>query len=341
LTNGTGGIGSESISQNDPIEQIPRLLISALGFPGLALFQAEDWLTDLSYYRLDQMFGLVSEHQKSLLLAILGIPGSLCIIWLIGYCRKIYTREIFTLIISVTLIPILILTYISYKINFDLLSNFFGGSRYFLPGFIFLQIVLTNAFWIKFSSIKEQVRTFGRRLLIFTIIAFFVIIPNMFVIALYSKKYVLQNLTQAKYVTTRNQLYQPSLSTTNAQEAVNLINSIVQSKKDVVFIYEGIFTGTWLDIEHRILPLSAKPEYFASALTRARKSIPASAFSINSSLQFKSSQALRVIAIIPKTASDEVIIKLKAKVPQAKVWHSLPTNSTTRVDLWYTDLQPV
>jgi hypothetical protein len=345
FTDDTGGIGAKIDQITNNFGFLPRLLISALGYPGLALFQAEDWLTDLSHYRLNNLLGLESADDKSLVLSVLGIPGTILILWLIFKAKTTVSKSIFVFTLAILIVPISMLFYTSYKINYNFFADFFAGIRLIMPGFILVQIVLTNIAYIKIIPRLKKDQKLLPRLVGIGLIGLFFVIPNLFVVGLYSKNYYVGKFDAIEYVTTHNQLYQPALSKTSALSVKKLLDSVTTSKNDVVLLYEGMMTGAWIDIQQRILPLSWQSADPAPAKTEGGKLISGSQFSLNSGFKYLSTDSLRLIAVIPKyntiprDSPNNVFQTLKSKVPQVKTWIAVPTNSDVNVEIWYGDIE--
>lgn len=313
----------------------PQLLISLLGSPGLALSQSHGWLSHiiLCSDSIFPFFRSLGFFQRAIPLAIAGIPGTLIFFWLLFYSVKIFGKRIFIFACCITFIPFVLLGYVSNIWGYNILI--FQSNRYVSAFFVFTQILLIGALYQIFSKTRS---TKMRVFISFVFVVFF-LVPSLFHLASFVKNTIVERLGH-KYITTENRIYVPTLSETNVKSAVDKINSVIKSPRDVVILAVidcyGASDGPWLEIKTRCIPLNHETSHFSlvPGLEGAY---------LTSSTTFKTSKDLRVIIVISKylEKDENILLKLKQRFPQTKIWTRLEDNADTEtlVSIWYADLK--
>lgn len=316
---------NDAISAGTPNTRGIGLLFSLLGCQGLALFQTVDLLMHIFIFsdKTIPVFSSYSTAQKQLFIVTAGIPGTLVVSWLIFYSRKIVNQQIFILACCVSFIPLVLLAYLSYKLNYNFLAG--DASRLTSSFFLFTEILVISAYLDWFFKINKN----SSRVISYVIIILFLIAPNLFVVANFTKNSVLERIGK-EYITTENRLYVPSLSNTNVKSVVNQIDELVKDDKDVVVLATeyGASYEAWLEIKHRTIPIF---DWWAvTSKIRDAKTLT-------------TSQDLRVVLVIPKYVEEdkERLLKTKQMFPQGRIWTPVEnlSKSDTSVSLWFSDLK--
>jgi len=312
-----------------------QLLISLLGAPGLALSQSHGWLSHSILYSdsIFPFFRPLGFDQRAIPLAIAGIPGTLIFFWLLLYSVKIFGKRIFIFGCCITFVPFVLLGYVSNMWGINILI--FQGSRYVSAFFVFTQILLIGALCRIFS----KTRTTKMKVFIYFIFAVFFLVPSFFLLVYFVKNTMVERLGH-RYITTENRIYIPTLSETNLKSAVDKINSVIKSPRDVVILAVldcyGSSMEPWLEIKQRSLPLSYDFGYF-SFIPEVKGA------NLNSQVIFRTSKDLRVIIVISKTLEkkEDILLKLKQRFPQAKTWDRIEdvTDTNALISIWYSDLK--
>lgn len=311
------------------------LLISLAGSGGLVLFQGWYWLRHITHYsdRLFPLFSSLGFNQRTLLISILGVPGSLAMLWLLFYSRRLFNRVIFIFTCCITLVPFALLLWINTKATSNVLTS--GVQRYASAFFIFTQTVLFSSF---LHFISRHKRGVTKIFILLAVIIFFVI-PNAFILINFFKNAIFERIGRP-YIVTDNYLFQPTLSNTNVGSVVERIRSLVKSTKDVVVLanpdsYGGI-SNAWLEIKQRTLPLL----YFYSRFFYTHDT---EAVDLRGSLPYRTSQDLRVILVISKflESDGKTLSRLEQRFPQAQGWQRMKeaADSDSLVSIWYADLK--
>lgn len=321
--------------RRSPSTMGPQLLISLLGSPGLALSQSHGWLSHiiLCSDSIFPFFRSLDFYQRAIPLAIAGIPGTLIFFWLLLYSVKIFGKRIFIFACCITFVPFVLLGYVSNIFGINILI--FQSNRYASAFFVFTQILLIGALYQIFS----KTRSTKMRVFISFVFMVFFLVPSLFYLAYFVKNTIAERLGH-KYITTENRIYVPTLSETNVKSAVDKINSVIKSPRDVVILAVmdcyGSSVEPWLEIKQRSLPLSYDFSYFSFT-----PELEGAIF--HSPAIFRTSRDLRVIIVISKTLENKegILLKLKQKFPQAKAWNHIEdgTDVNALISVWYSDLK--
>ncbi len=313
----------------------PQLLISLLGAPGLALSQSYGWLSHIILYgdSIFPFFRSLGFLQRAIPLAIAGIPGTLIFFWLLLYSVKIFGKRIFIFVCCITFVPFVLLGYVSNVWDSNILI--FHGNRYVSAFFMFTQIILIGALHHIFSKSRS---TKMRVFISFVFVVFF-LIPSLFLLVYFVKNTMVERLSH-RYITTENRIYVPTLSEIDVKSAVDKINSVIKSPRDVVILAVldcyGSSMEPWLEIKQRSLPLTSSCSYF-SFTPELEGAI------LNSPAIFRTSRDLRVIIVISRTLENKagILLKLKQRFLQAKTWNRMEDTSDTNalISIWYSDLK--
>lgn len=310
------------------------LLISLLGSPGLALFQTEFWLRQKIEILSSQLSNVVmiipflkyfAIKQNNLKIAMAGIPGTVALIYVFLNSKKIYSRQIILLGLCITFIPFLLFAHISSRVGFNALIGL-HTVRYMSPFLIFAEIIFLGVcIHFIFKSSKIKLKT------IFTLvlIAFFVL-PNIFILD--RANGFTRATSYSKFVTTANNLHGNSLSKNNEQSVVDTIDALIRSPQDIVVLALPSDSSSWLELKHRSFPYAAlRKGQYGGTLGRL----------YGSQKFFTTSKDLRVILVISKyfDKREAGASLVKMRFAQAGEWNSIPTDSDTLVNIWFTDIK--
>ena len=315
-----------------PATQGLGLLCSFLGSIGLALFQAYGWLMHLIYFsdRVIPFFASWGPGEREIPLAIAGIPGTVVVIWLLFYSRKLYDKSVFILCCCITFVPFLLLSYLTAKVGFNFIVH---SSRYTSAFFIFTQLLLVSAYIHYFQNNYKPAAKF----LAVIILIFFLIFPKFFTVWNFAKNFVFERIGE-HYITTENKLYVPVLSKVNVKSVVEQIDSVVKSPQDIVVLAldEAAPFGAWLEIKQRTLPL-------VDAWGPLVQTHGTEGANLRASSKFTTSKDLRVILVVSKSfeKDDKIPLQVKQRFPQAKDWIQVkePKSGEASVSIWYADLK--
>lgn len=309
------------------------LLFSFLGSIGLALFQATSWAMHLVYFsdRVIPFFASLNLGQRELPLAILGIPGTAVVIYLLFYSKKVYPINTVILGFCVTIVPFILLTYLTHKIAYNFVLH---SSRFASAFFIFPEILLVSSY-IHLSK-KANLNQLQKVAVTIALIYFF-ILPNSFVLMNFAKNGVAERIGK-RYITTENQLYVPVLSEVNVKSVVEQINSVVKSPQDIVVLAldEIVPTGAWLEMKQRTLPLI--DSWGILVQTHGTEGA-----NLRGSSKFTTSKDLRLILVISKSyeSDSKMLLQIKQRFPQATKWIKVknPRDEEAAVSILYSDLK--
>ncbi|MFB2898158.1 hypothetical protein ACE1CI_35020 [Aerosakkonemataceae cyanobacterium BLCC-F50] len=308
------------------------LLVSFLGSLGLALFQAYGGLMHLIYFsdRLIPLFASWGPGEREIPLAIAGIPGTVVVIWLLLYSRKLYDKSVFILCCCVTFVPFLLLGYLTGKVGFNFIVH---NIRYVSAFFIFTQILLVSAYIHYFKNNHKRAAKF---LAVIILILFF-IFPNFFTVGNFARNGVFERIGE-HYITTANKLYVPVLSKVNVKSVVEQINSVVKSPQDIVVLAldEPAPFGAWLEMKQRTLPL-------VDAWGPLVQTHGTEGANLRGASKFTSSKDLRLILVISKSfeSDSKMVLQIKQRFPQATKWIKVktPKDEEVAVDILYSALK--
>ncbi|MFB2881261.1 hypothetical protein [Floridanema aerugineum] len=308
------------------------LLCSFLGSIGLALFQAYGGLMHLIYFsdRVIPFFASWGPGEREIPLAIAGIPGTVVVIWLLLYSRKLYDKSVFILCCCVTFVPFLLLGYLTGKVGFNFIVH---NIRYVSAFFIFTQILLVSAYIHYFKNNHKRAAKF---LAVIILILFF-IFPNLFTVGNFARNGVFERIGE-HYITTANKLYVPVLSKVNVKSVVEQINSVVKSPQDIVVLAldEPAPFGAWLEMKQRTLPL-------VDAWGPLVQTHGTEGANLRGASKFTSSKDLRLILVISKSfeSDSKMVLQIKQRFPQATKWIKVktPKDEEVAVDILYSDLK--
>ncbi|WP_204103345.1 MULTISPECIES: hypothetical protein [Spirulina sp. CCY15215] len=320
----------------DPTNHGIFLLIALIGTAGLSLFQASQLFTHLIYFNTSfNPFIDLSFNEKGIPLSIIGIPGTLLIIWLVLKARKIIDTQFIVFACWTGFFPLFILAYLAQKLNYNYLIY---NTRHASSSFLLLEAIVVASLWNLLAQTfqKQNYQTIQKKVIVSIAIAFLVILPNLFHISFFLKDKVIERLSNFPYISTENQLYVPILSKTNLKSIVSQIHSVITSPQDIIVL--GIDENTnfeaWLEMKQRTIPLvRANGSFFHSY---------GDTLSIYSDRPFFSSQNLRIILVVSPLIENnpQRFIKLKERFPQALIWNKLDIESDqdTNVSIYFSDL---
>ncbi|HAX80021.1 MAG TPA: hypothetical protein DCY88_30345, partial [Cyanobacteria bacterium UBA11372] len=263
-------------------------------------------------------------------LAIAGIPGTVVVLWLLLYARKLYDKSVFILCCCITFIPFLLLCYITGKVGFNFIVH---SSRYVSAFFIFTQILLVSAYIHYFNNNHKPA---AKSLAVIILIVFF-IFPNLFTVWNFAKNGVIERIGE-HYITTENKLYVPVLSKVNVKSVVARVNSVVRSHQDIVVLSldESAPFGAWLEMKQRTLPL-------VDAWGPLVQTHGTQGANLRGSSKLTTSENLRVILVISKSLESDgkTLPQIKRRFPQATKWIKVknPKEEEAAVDIMYSDLK--
>lgn len=312
------------------------IILTMLGTLGLAMFQSADWLNSL--VNNNPLFQVVvfddPNQQKELMSLLVGVPGTLLTLWLIWRTRKLYHKILLQLCLFTTVIPLLGLLYLSVKVKFNFLAD--PITRYSSAFIVPLEILfISSCFAVVFGShdLRLGYTTPPRmplKIVVSIIFAFIFILPNAFILDSFFHFYSSRIASSSTYVTTTNQLFQPSLSSRNPRRIVNQIHSLITSPNDVFVIAPSDvpnYAERWLELNQRTLPLSLHG--------------PLNVLANKANQELRTSQDLRVIIIASEAdlKTQQQFAQLTGRFPQATTWTNVELPRHSRVSVWFSDIK--
>ncbi|WP_323220149.1 hypothetical protein [Spirulina sp. 06S082] len=320
----------------DPTNHGIFLLIALIGTAGLSLFQASQLFTHLIYFNTSfNPFIDWSFNEKGIPLSIIGVLGTLLIIWLVLRARKIIDTKFLIFACWTGFSPLFVLAYLAQKLNYNYLIY---NTRHASSSFLLIEAVVVASLWNLLTQTfqKQNYQTIQKKVIVLSIISFLVILPNLFHISFFFKDKVIERLSGFPYIPTENQLYIPILSKTNLNPIVSKIHSVITSPQDIIVlaIDENTNFEAWLEMKQHTIPLlRADGAFFQSHGGK---------LSIYSNQPFLSSQNLRVILVVsPLIENDpQRLLKLKERFPQALTWNKLDiaNDLDASVSVYFSDL---
>lgn len=321
----------------DPTNHGIFLLIALIGTAGLSLFQASQLFTHLIYFNTSfNPFIDLSFNEKGIPLSLIGIPGTLLIIWLVLRARKIIDTKFIVFACWTGFFPLFILAYLAQKLNYNYLIY---NTRHASSSFLLLEAIVVASLWnLLTQTFKKQknYQTIQKKVIVLIAISFLVILPNLFHISFFLKDKVIERLSTFPYISTENKLYVPILSKTNLNPIVSQVHSAIVSPQDIIVlaIDESTNFEAWLEMKQRTIPLLRSPGYFFHSY--------GDILSIYSNQPFLSSQNLRVILVVSLSIENDPqrFLKLKERFPQTLTWNKLDIESDrdANVSIYFSDI---
>ncbi|WP_439638196.1 hypothetical protein, partial [Spirulina sp.] len=309
------------------------MILFILAVPTLYLFQgmflwmhfvffSDSWLSFFS----DIVF-----QNRIIPLAILVLPMSAAIAWLIWHYRHHFNASLLRFAACVGLIPIFPLAYLSNRIGYNyLIFNPRHGSYHFI---IVEMIILSVLLYLLFS-LQENYKKHRKRY--WAMLLLLVVFPNSFHAFYFFKDYFLD--TQSlRYVTGSKHIRDINVSFTKTPIIFQKSQSLIQnSQQDItVLALDAVSSfSSWLIVNGRVLPLVNADESFVTSHGRT--------MNIHGKSPLLTTKNLRVVLVVSHSIeADQIWLQtLKDRFPQATDWQKLPDQQLpeSKVAVYFTDL---
>lgn len=328
LTEGVSGTRSAWVVDDVRFTRSPRLAASLAGAPGLSLFQADLPLTHLTFFsdsRLPFLRGWTTAD-RLLLKSLLGIPGTVALLWGLLRLRRRRPGPLPDLTLFVTAAFYLEMTAVSLVVGYNYLANEPRLATGFLPA----ASLLALAGWVPIEA-GRRARS-GAALLM----AVFVAVPVAFAAANFARN-DLWDRWKTHYQPSETGLYMPELSPRNVPEIRAAVAAALRSSGDVVVLAGPAGYGSsfvmWLELPQRALPAGTYVAPLGARYTDA--------LDLRGSRKLVSLRPLRVVLVVAKSlVQDGWLPRIQARLPQARAWQTAPTPADAAVEIWWSDLAP-
>jgi hypothetical protein len=315
-------------SSEDTVSPQPlRLAVSALGAPGLGLFQTDLWMHHLIYFsdaRLPFFRGM-SGPERLLIKSLLGIIPTLALFLGLRRGRRLFPGPQADLAAVLPVGFYLVLLVVSLVVGY----NYLAQETRFAAGFLPLAQPLVLAGWLVPGAAA------GRRRWGALAAAAFCVLPLLFAAAVFLKNEVGERRA-AHCTPDAAYLYIPELACRNLPAVEQAVAAALRSPRDVVVLAGPRGWGSsflmWLDVPQRVLPVSTWVSPLGVGYTE-----PAN---LQSHHLFTASQPLRVLVVADRSfAADGTLAGLLARFPQARGCHGMPVPDGAGVVLSVCDLE--
>ena len=318
-------VDSKSYAFNDPNTKGLNLLLRSLMALGTNFFNYELKIEAVDNHLVETIAKTLSLNFPKYSFAIL-VP--IVIVAILFHARNLYKIDI-KLVFCILIIPVLGFAYSSSKSTYNILSEY----RYYSQHIAYIDIVLIASVFHLCRNLKISLQ----RILLCVVMLFLIVYLANVIKGYLVRPTIIDRAINQEYITTRNEVYVPTLSNANAQSVVDRINSSTISPKDIIVLALAEPMAATLEMEHRTLTLTSfwGPLIHTYGLGR---------LSPSSSAKFKTSQDLRVVLVVSKFFQKENSIitqELQSRFPQAGVWRESSKSSSISdtVSIWYADLQ--
>jgi hypothetical protein len=303
------------------------LAVSAVGAPGLGLFQNDLWINHLVYFsdaRLPFLRG-AAPADRLLLKALLGIPATAALAWGLAWARRRRPGPEATLAAVLAAGFYLELLAVSALVGYNYLAN----EARFAAGFLPLAQPLVLAGW-------RETEGWLRRALGALCIAVLCLAPIAFAAANFVKN-DLRDRAAAGCAPSPSGLFTPELACRGLPAVQAAVAETLGSSPGVVLLAGPQGWGSsflmWLEVPQRTLPVAT----FISPLGARYRD----AADLHGTGPLVTSRPLRVVLLAERSlAADGLLAALEARFPQAGPWRSVPLPEGSAVTLVTTDLRP-
>jgi hypothetical protein len=314
-------------SKEDTVSARPlRLAVSALGAPGLGMFQNDLWLHHLVYFSDARLpfFRGAAVPDRLLAKSALGIAATLVLVVALWRGRRLHPGSQADLAAAVPAGFYLILLVLSLIVGYNYLAN----ETRFAAGFLPLAQPLVLAGWLT-PGPK------GRRPWAVLLALVFCAAPLLFAAAIFLKNDVGQRRA-AHCTPDETGLYAPELACTDLAALEQTVTASLRSPRDVVVLAGPRGWGSsflmWPQIQHRVLPVATWVTPLGARYAEAAN--------LQSNRPFLSSQPLRVLVVADRSfAADGTLAGLQARFPQAHACRNEPLPAGAAVVLSLCDLE--
>jgi len=329
LTESLTGTRLELSFRNDPTSRPLALGVSFLGAPGLSLFQSDLWITHLTYFSdrfLPFLRGLGSGG-RIVLKALLGIPGTIVLVWGLLRQRKRRPGALVAMTLVVTAGFFLALTAISLGVGYNYLGH---EAARLAASFMPMAVPLVLAAWLtpgeraplrRDRALAAVVLMLAAAQILFTVGFFF--------------KNDLHDRHGSGYTAASTGLFTPEIGQ-DVPAVQSTVASLLRSPRDAVVVAGPTGWGSafimWLEFPQRVLPVATFFEPLGARYLDAA--------SLRGVGSYRTQRPMRVVLVLSRTLLPEGWpSRLQARFPQARQWQDAPAPPDANVVISYSDLE--
>jgi len=306
------------------------LVVSALGAPGLGLFQSDMWITHLAYFSDAHLSWLRGwdETERLALKALLGISGTAALAWALDRRRR-QSGALAGFVILLVAGFYLELTVVSALVGY----NYLAREPRLVAGIIPLAQAIMLAEWLRERRDSPASRMWFARL---PALALFVVLPTAFAAANFVKN-DLYDRHALRYTTSPTGLFMPEISLSDVSAVRAVVAGALRSPRDVVVLAGAVGWGgysafvPWLEFPQRTFPVGP---FYAPLGTRYLDTAD-----LRGGGTFVTAHPLRLVLVLARSLTkDGTLARLQARVPQARSWTVAPMPPGAEVAVYFSDL---